>query len=127
MQRALMVHAVRSAARSDGPRGSRSLLLALSAVHRWRNVAIELEIPGVDPLPATGNAPAGMLARSPDVPKRGRRVDVGWSHAFEAPAGSAAAKALGEVLTSGNKASAGNGGRVQFYLRDASEAGWGLW
>ena len=89
-------------------------------------MAVEIELPGIDPLPPpAGGYPAGQplptLARSPNAPKRGRRVDLNYSHAFETPAGSAASTALSNALKTSGAA------QVKFYLRaPASGRGGGM-
>ena len=84
----------------------------------WGHVAVEIEIPGVDPPPPPAGGyrpgqPKPALVRSKNAPKRGRRVDLGFSHVFDTPPGSSAASALAGVL---NGRDAAGGGRVQFYL-----------
>ena len=69
----------------------------------WGHVAVEIEIPGVDPPPPPAGGyrpgtPKPALVRSKNAPKRGRRVDLGFSHVFETPPGSSAASALLGVL-----------------------------
>ena len=98
----------------------------------WSALAIELELSGVHPLPpelsepqqqrgrggrAAGGGPPPLqdVVMSPSVPKRNRRVDFGFTHAFETPAGSAAATALSKALEP--SARAHGDGVVRIYLR----------
>ena len=69
----------------------------------WGHVAVEIEIPGVDPPPPPAGGyrpgqPKPALVRSKNAPKRGRRVDLGFSHVFDTPPGSSAASALALLL-----------------------------
>ena len=87
----------------------------------WSHLAIEIEIPGVDPPPPPpegypSHQPLPKLVCSPNAAKRGRRVDFGFSHAFETPPGSSASSNLARLL--GDPRGNPDGpGRVRFYLK----------
>lgn len=86
----------------------------------WSQLLVEVEIAGVQPLPADAPGAPPMAQppiRTPYATKRGRRVDFGFSDVVEVPLGSTAAAALTRAMRSNEP---GADGTVSFVLKAPS-------